>query len=1254
MKSENSKKNKYASSNDNYLQKLKNMLIKITEKIKNNNTLKFSLKNNPNFDCQLLFKEMDPIQKQYINSQDFIDFFKKFSINLNEQIIRRLIQQYDKHSHFKLIYDDFVVLVFGQNKIGMNKSNNNILNNDTVSLFYKILKNEFDLIFLVNEMILDVRNCDNFITYEAFISIANNGKNIDKNLMKSFLEDKFDYKDINYLIYYLDTNNDGLITYDDFEDFFMALTLSQEEIINIKNNELNLINKNERKMKENNVVKNNFENDLIKNKKIINNEENNDNFQEKENNEYNKYANINAEDNSKNLKNNIEIENNIKAQKNIKEMKYSQYEKYKRNLKLNDIDELNYNNIQENNNKIIEKKENRYKTVYKEETEEDNDNKNTNNNEHSLTENKDMYDNYTFLKNKYSFNEGKVTIINDNNKKKESDNYEDNIIYHNDNDNENNIDENKVNNLNEEEKISEDNIIYHDNQEKQENKYTYQINKNSKFQYNNTNEIIYNKMDNTGDKNKMKENQEDVRINVKNYKNDIKNRDYYYNSSINENANDEHRQYTNERGDGAYDSQNENNVKETSNNDYYIYSNSNNDMDNYYMNEGGEYDNNQNYKNNMNSENINSNEYNNNNILSSNNYSGNMSSTDYNKSDNYVIENNINNYQKYNTEQTNNEINLRGRNNMRKDNNYYNDESKNNFIIQKDNIQYIPNKYNQKKNNEIKREELLIVKNTNIELKKDINYMNNKTEKGKLKELLQNETNQNEDNLNNSLNNNSNNSNNSHSHPININGSIFTVGGNAEQEKSSVKTINQESDKEDSKTKNFVYVKKTEFKNRKDSLKMNQNLNEESKNDMYKIENENVNDNDNENYEDKDLYNKYNKRNIYENNNYNEYLSKKKYLYYQKELIEEQKNKNCENNEKLKTRIDYQGSFFDENNDKNYMMDKNMNNNTIFNNYNNHETQQFMHENLKDKYQKFNNRENNKINNKEKNFNFENNYNNNNYYEKEKNSSGKKTSSSNFDYEEIISNLPNNNLNMNMNMNLDMNNKEYSFNSIKNNNSVNLFLDYVDNILKHENICLILKESLSLREDVTFKELFCLFDYHQNKNISIHEFKKVCKNILSLYPTTDQIGLIFTRYDINKDEKLNLREFLNMICPIKKEYLGILFGDKKIKKPFHSELSEKSKKIIVNLMKTIILNESNYYEIKEKMKNSDFNTSDLWHTLMEFSKSKNSLDHHEFGRFLKSNSYHLTSYEIEVIFNKFDFDKDDFISFDDFNHEFSA
>ena len=87
-------------------------------------------------------------------------------------------------------------------------------------------------------------------------------------------------------------------------------------------------------------------------------------------------------------------------------------------------------------------------------------------------------------------------------------------------------------------------------------------------------------------------------------------------------------------------------------------------------------------------------------------------------------------------------------------------------------------------------------------------------------------------------------------------------------------------------------------------------------------------------------------------------------------------------------------------------------------------------------------------------------------------------------------------------------------------------------------------------------------------------------------------------------------------------------------------------------MKTIILNESNYYEIREKMKSGNFIVYDVWHILIGFSKNKNYLDLTEFGDFLKNYSIYLTSYEIEIIFNKFDFDKDELINFEDFNHEF--
>ena len=346
--------------------------------------------------------------------------------------------------------------------------------------------------------------------------------------------------------------------------------------------------------------------------------------------------------------------------------------------------------------------------------------------------------------------------------------------------------------------------------------------------------------------------------------------------------------------------------------------------------------------------------------------------------------------------------------------------------------------------------------------------------------------------------------------------------------------------------------------------------------------------------------------------------------------------------------VEYEENLFDKNSKNNYNKEKNNflkkinTNSNNLNKYINQETAVLSQKFLKDKYR--NNTNIDSENNKKyiKNLN---NLINKDYFKDKENSSEKKSSSSkndfNYNDEQIQLNISDSNIE----------NKNNSFNLI-NNDSINLFLDYIDNILKNENICYNLKESLSLREDITFKELFCLFDYHQNKNITNHEFKKVCKNILNLHPTTDQVRLILFRYDINKDEKLDLKEFLNMISPIKKEYLGILFGDKKIQKPFHSELSDKSKKIVVNLMKTIILNESNYYEIREKMKSGNFIVNDVWHILIGFSKNKNYLDLTEFGDFLKNYSIYLTSYEIEIIFNKFDFDKDEFINYDDFNHEF--
>ena len=1187
MNEENITNNKYTplytSSNDNYIPKIKTMFNKIIEKQKNNNITKISLFNIPDFDSKLLFKEIDIDTKDYINSLDLINYLKKLSVNYNEQVIRRLIQQYDKHSQFKLIYEDFNSMIAPYNKNEKEEKNNDKISDKNL-LFQKILKNEFQLILTINEMISNIKNCENFITYEAFMSISNNEKNIDKNLMKNFLESKYSEEDINFLIYYLDMNNDGLITYDDFEDFFVSLEIVQNEDYNNKNKNINnIINKDN---KNNIIINDDISNKIIEEKK--NSIYNKIDISKKEKNEFvNSYKKSEEEEEDNSYNNKLKYQNkkyNFDIEENKNDL-------YKLNYNLNNI---NINNINsEKDNIINETKEipkNKYKDKDINEIVNSINKKIKENNEYKVNDND--YDSY--LKNKYNSYQEKV----DSNITEDS-----HQIY---------LYGEKINKKNHYDNKKEENQTENNNPEKKEEKYNSLITNNIKIKKYIINEQISNKDINQSNNTKSDNN---IKFN-NNYKTEEK-RDYYYNSTSNYIKNNDIKDNSNYEKKNNIDNKNENkfikgNIKESNSNNDFNYSNSNKELENYQnINEDLEYNN----KNNNNSYNIINNEYNNN-CYSSNNYSGNFSSTDYNKSDNFINENNLNNSQKNNIEQNDYKINLKELN------------SNHGYNIQKENIQYIKN---DNKNNENKKKIdniLSIQKNTNIEIKKDINYINKNNEKNKLKELLQLDKNNNyekdfnnikEININENNNINPNNSQSSHSHRININGSLFTCKGNL-----SVKTNTKDSDKEEYKLKNdninnhLIYEKKTELKNNEDpfSLEINPNINEQSQNDLS-IEEENEID-----------------FNI-DNNNYNinNYEQKNKFTYFRDKIQNEDKDKinyKVKNTEKFednipKTKIDYLGYFYDidkNNKDKNYIKTENLP-------YN-------LNEFLEDKYK-------NNIKKQQKNYAIENKkikINLNNHYLNEKESS---SSINEYNYnndEQFMLNL--------QESNAINHNKEY----ISNNNSIILFLDYTDNILKNENICYILKETLSLREDITFKELFCLFDYHQNKNISIHEFKKVCKNILSLYPTSDQIKLIFNRYDINKDEKLDLKEFLNMISPIKKEYLGILFGDKKIQKPFHSELSDKSKKILVNLMKTIILNETNYYEIREKMKNENFSINYVWNNLLGFSKNKKNLNIKEFGNFLKNNSYNLTSYEIEVIFKKFDFDKDEFISFDDFNHEF--
>ena len=219
------------------------------------------------------------------------------------------------------------------------------------------------------------------------------------------------------------------------------------------------------------------------------------------------------------------------------------------------------------------------------------------------------------------------------------------------------------------------------------------------------------------------------------------------------------------------------------------------------------------------------------------------------------------------------------------------------------------------------------------------------------------------------------------------------------------------------------------------------------------------------------------------------------------------------------------------------------------------------------------------------------------------------------------------------------------------NKSISNFIKYIQFLLIKEKHTLDLKDNLSLREDISLKNLFCIFDYNKKNKISKKEFKVVCKKIFGLYPTSDQINLVYKRYDKDKDNNLNIKEFLNMIKPIKEEYVCLLFN--KEKNENDNNINMKSKKMFSDVIRAVIEDEGNYYKFKYDLENKNlFELNEFWNEIKNYFSNENGIDKLELNKLLNDFGCNLNQYDIDIIFNKIDYDKDDIISYDDLTQEF--
>ena len=179
------------------LNKIKNLLSLIIIKQNENLVLKNQLFAYEGFSPEIFFQNLDYFNKNNITTLDLLHYLEQHQFKFNDEIIRRFIKQYDKHGNFNLVFDDFLNIIIPWDKnYEMNNNDffkenldNAIPNFEELDeIFCMILINEFKLIGLIGDEIIELRKLNNFDSYKIFEEISNGDKFINGDILFFFLK----------------------------------------------------------------------------------------------------------------------------------------------------------------------------------------------------------------------------------------------------------------------------------------------------------------------------------------------------------------------------------------------------------------------------------------------------------------------------------------------------------------------------------------------------------------------------------------------------------------------------------------------------------------------------------------------------------------------------------------------------------------------------------------------------------------------------------------------------------------------------------------------------------------------------------------------------------------------------------------------------------------------------------------------------------------------------------------------------------
>jgi Ca2+-binding EF-hand superfamily protein len=207
-----------------------------------------------------------------------------------------------------------------------------------------------------------------------------------------------------------------------------------------------------------------------------------------------------------------------------------------------------------------------------------------------------------------------------------------------------------------------------------------------------------------------------------------------------------------------------------------------------------------------------------------------------------------------------------------------------------------------------------------------------------------------------------------------------------------------------------------------------------------------------------------------------------------------------------------------------------------------------------------------------------------------------------------------------------------------------LFVDFIDQDLKLEEI----KESLSKCQDASLPKIFELFNRNKKNKINSSDLYEVL-NSLSRKETfkPNEMKYIFKKYNKSTEIGFNYEDFGNIILP-KKASAKISMENRKTN--INDELEHDTIGKILELFETLIDGEKSNEEIRSMI---NMTVDNIFYDLFGEIKKENKpgIQNDDIDKFMKENGYDIKNYEIEIIMEKMDKNRDSIIDYEEFISE---